>query len=133
MSRANLVLLSFGMFCTAFASAADSPEAKKLLLERRNVLKEIADIQSKAYASGEVQIHDVLLTNRELLEAELGLAEQKDQRVAICERLAKTLEEIEAISQRRHASGEVTTIDVLKSKAARLKAQAQLANERSQN
>jgi outer membrane protein TolC len=130
MSREILIVLSFGMFCTAFATAADSPEAKKLLMERRNVLKEVNDIQRRGYERGELQLPDLLLTNRDLLEAELELADDKSQRIAICERLVKTFEDIEAISQRRQASGEVTIMDTLNSKAARLKAQARLANER---
>jgi outer membrane protein TolC len=133
MSRALLIVSSLWMFCTAFAAAADSPEAKKLLIERRNVLKEVNDIQRKGYERGELQLPDLLLTNRDLLEAELELADDKSQRIAICERLVKTFEDIEAISQRRQASGEITIIDVLSTKAARLKAQAQLANERSRN
>jgi len=133
MSRALLIVSLLGMCCAAIAAAADSPEAKKLLMERRNVLKEIADIQRRGYARGELQLHDLLLTNRDLLEAELELADDKSQRIEICERLVKTLEDIEAISQRMQAAGEVTIIDVLSSKAARLKAQAQLANERSRN
>ena len=130
MSRTILIVLSFGMLCTTIARAADSPEAKKLLMERRNVLKEVNDVQRRGYERGELQLPDLLLTNRDLLEAELELTEDKSQRIAICERLVKTFEDIEAISQRRQASGEVTIIDTLNSKAARLKAQARLANER---
>jgi outer membrane protein TolC len=98
-------------------------------MERRNVLKQITDLQSKAYESGQVRIDSVLLAQSNLFEADLELAEQKSQRIEICERLVKMLENIEAVSQKLHAAGEATIVDVLSSKAARLKAQAQLTNE----
>jgi outer membrane protein TolC len=132
LGRTMLIVLPCGLLAAAFALAAppESAEAKKLLMERRNVLKQITDLQSKLYESGQVRIDSVLLAQRELFEADLELVEQKPQRIAICERLVKALENTEAVSQRLHGAGETTIVDVLSSKAARLKAQAQLANER---
>jgi outer membrane protein TolC len=132
LGRALLIVLPCGLVAAAFtlAAAPESAEAKKLLMERRNVLKEITDIQAKAYERGEVRLDSLLHTQRELFEADLELAEQKKQRIEICERIVKTLENIEAVSQRQHGAGEASIIDVLSSKAARLKAQAQLASER---
>jgi outer membrane protein TolC len=132
LGRTMLIVLPCGLLAAAFtlATPPDSAEVKKLLLERRNVLKEITDLQSKAYESGQVRVDSVLLAQRDLFEAELELAEQQSQRLEICERLVKTLEHFEAVSQKQHSSGVVSSIDVLSSKAARLKAQAQLANER---
>jgi outer membrane protein TolC len=131
LGRAMLIVLPCGLLATAFTLAAppESAEAKKLLMERRNVLKQITDLQSKAYESGQVRIDSVLLAQSNLFEADLELAEQKSQRIEICERLVKMLENIEAVSQKLHAAGEATIVDVLSSKAARLKAQAQLTNE----
>jgi outer membrane protein TolC len=127
-----LIVLSCGLLAVASALAAspESEEAKKLLLERRNVLKQIIDIQSRGYERGEIRLDSFLLAQRDFFETELELAEQKSQRIEICERLVKTMESIEAVSQRLHSAGEVSIIDALTSKAARLKAQAQLANER---
>ena len=134
MSLGRTMLMAWPciLLATTFAIAAppESAETKKLLLERRNVLKQVADLQGKAYENGQVRIEPLLLAQRDLFEAELELAEMKRQRIDICERLVKAMENIEAVTQKQNRAGERTIIDILSSKAARLKAQAQLANER---
>lgn len=133
MSRRAMLIVLRGLLAAILsiaAAAPDSPEAKRLLQERRDVLRQIADLQGKAYESGQARFDSLLLAQSDLFEAELELAEQRPQRIEICERLVKTMEGIEAVTQRLHSSGEVGTVDVLRSKAARLKAQAQLASER---
>src|SRR5262245_20401907 len=102
LGRAMLLVLPCCLLATAYTLAAppESAEAKKLLLERRTVLQQITDLQGKAYETGQVRIESVLLAQRDLFEADLELAEQKPQRIDICERLVKTLEHIEAVSQK---------------------------------
>jgi len=131
--RTLLTVLPCGLLGTAFllwATGQEPPEARQLLLERREVLKQIADLQFKLYEREKAQFTSVVLAQHELVEAELELAEQRAQRIAICERNVTTMQSLEAATQRLHGAAEVEMTDVLTGKAALLKAQARLITER---
>lgn len=109
-----------------------SDEARKFLEERKAVLEKLVEIHRQAAEVGAGSLDAVRLAQKELLEAELDLAEQPSERVEILERLVKTMQDREEyLEQLRNARGG-SPIDVLKARAARLKTQADLSRERRQ-
>jgi hypothetical protein len=109
---------------------ATSDDVTTILGERLDVLRQVEGLQVEAYRRGEAPFDSVLAVQKEVIEASLELTDQKEERVRLLERLLNTMTEFERMAQQRHQAGLAVFVDVLKAKAARLKAQAELIRER---
>lgn len=113
---------------------AKSPPAKDsvadLLQERLQVLTALARLQQAAYQSGAAPLNDVLAAEGEVLSAKLELAKTKAERLEILEQIVANARQIEDITQALFAAQSGGQADVLRAKAFRLRAQADLLRER---
>jgi hypothetical protein len=128
--------LPFSLLAVASAATPDAgmpPEARRLLLERRDVLKQLSELQLKSYQQGEASFAAALLAYRELLDADLELADQRFERIEIYKRLLKSMQDLEATTKELFKAQEASITDVLSSAAARLKVQADLINEQAKS
>jgi outer membrane protein TolC len=112
-------------------SAAKDDAARGILQERLAVLSEIATLQRKAYEAGEVQLPAVLSAESDVVSAKLELAPTAAERIAILETMVENARELEEVAERLAEAREATTVDHLKAKAFRLRAQAELVRARS--
>lgn len=103
-----------------------------LLKERRETLRQLSQEVEQRYRSGLATLDSVIRASNLLLEAELDLAKTKAERVALCEKLVANLRQLETILESKHKVGAQggETANVLDARAARLKAEIQLAHEK---
>lgn len=106
-------------------------EAEKKLQERLVVLQEIAQLEVAAYQGGEGKLVSVLAARKEFLQATLELTKEAAKRIQILVEHVKLAKELEEAVLSLFKLNEATKMDVLKAKAARLKAEADLAEEQS--
>jgi hypothetical protein len=111
------------------ADAADS--AEKLLRERLEVLEEIARLEEAAYGEGSRGFDRVATARMEVLSAKLELAKMRDERIAIREEFATIARQYEAAAEAGFKASIISRPEYLKAKAFRLRAEADLARERS--
>lgn len=106
-------------------------EAEKKLQERLVVLEEIARLELEAFKGGQATFASVLSARREFVQAKLELTKDPAKRIEVLDDHVRIAKEIEGAVQRlvegKHARG----VDLLKAKAARLKAEADLAEGQS--
>ena len=112
-------------------SASHNKEIKALLLERRAVLQEAVRAVERAYHAGQAQLASVTESRRELSQADVGLATTQQERLAVYRRLVEEATALEKATKTQFESGQATQIDLLKSTAARLEAQIDLARAES--
>jgi len=132
---AGIVACVFILLTSAFCALADetqdsaphSKEIKALMVERRAVLQEAVRASERAYHAGQAQLASVIESRRELCRADLELATTQHERLAVYKRLVEEATALEKATKTRYESGEATQIDLLKSTAARLEAQIELA------
>ncbi len=108
-------------------SASHNKEIKALQLERRAVLQEALRAVERAYHAGQAQLASVIESRRELSRADLDLATTQHERLAVYKRLVEEATALEKATKTQFESGQATQIDLLKSTAARLEAQIELA------
>lgn len=133
-SRMLLFVLPCGVLAAAFTLSAAPPEdskAEPLLQKRLEVLAQVAALQREAFQRGEANSDAVLLAQDELLEAELELTADRAARIVIYERFVEAAAGVEKLVGQQYDAGEATLVDVLKTKAAHLKAQADLLSEQA--
>jgi hypothetical protein len=123
------------------AIAADVPpstpadavkQLESLLQERRDTLRKIVEYVQAQEKTGAFDLPDAIRVSNELIEAELELATSKAQRIALQQKFVANLKRIEQFLQRSAEVGRGTdaTKKHLEAKAARLKAEIQLAREK---
>jgi outer membrane protein TolC len=106
-------------------------ELTKLQTQRVATLKQLAELQSAMYRSGECFVHEVLTAQHDLFEAQLEMAETPAQRIALLETQLKTAKRtLEAAEQLRRAAV-VSQCDPLRAKAAVLGVEIKLLQERA--
>jgi len=117
---------------TTTLSAADEPsDAEKKLQERLTVLEEIARHELAAYKGGQATFTDVLSARKEVLQAKLELTKDPAKRVEILDEQVKLAKELEETVKRLVEAKEMPKVKLLKVTAARLKAEADLAEAQS--
>lgn len=128
-----------GLVLTGAASLAGDPgnprraadEAEKKLQERLAVLEEIARLELVAFRMGQTSYLSVLVAQRELVQAKLEQTKDPIKRIEILSEQVRLANELEEAVQRLVEAGQAGRVDLLKAKAARLKAEADLAEEQS--
>lgn len=109
---------------------AIDPDVEKILRERLVVLQEAAKLQREAHRSGAAAFSATIDADRAVLDAELELATTKAERVRIREAMLKTATTLEMTVSELAKAAETTQADVLRARANRLRAEADLALER---
>ena len=104
---------------------------KHLLKKRLEILQEIAKLQRTSYLRGEASLDSAIRSQVDALQAELELATKPDKRVAIRKKLLKQATELEAAAKKQFEAKEGTKADMLRAKAFRLRAEADLLIEKS--
>ncbi len=116
------------------ATAGEIPQTvdnvEKLLHERLGMLVEIAKLQLQAYQQGESNFEAVLSAQTDVLSARLELAKTVEERIMIRKNLLETARQLEEVTTRLVQAREASQIDVLRAKALRLRAEADLLRER---
>ncbi len=114
------------------AAAACETNAEKLTAlrrERRDALQEAAKTAEKGYRAGVMDYESMKRTRIELLNAELDLAIDRPERVAVRERLVEQFRKFEKEVAEHVAVAQASSTDLLEAKAARLKAEIDLLLE----
>jgi outer membrane protein TolC len=110
---------------TAPPSGADAAPA-----ERRETLRQLVKAAEQHYRSGNTTLPSVIRASNLLLEAELEAAKTKAERIALYEKMVENLRELEKVAEAGYKAGVRPMDDVLEARAARLKAEIQLAREK---
>ena len=111
---------------------AGSKDVQALLRERRAVLQEAARIAEEVFQAGRIPLASVIESQRELARADLDLAATSQERIAIYRRLVEQSTALEKATESQYKAAQATQLDMLKSTAARLQAQIELARAQSQ-
>jgi hypothetical protein len=109
-----------------------SKQLEALLKERRDTLRQMVENLEVGQRSGTgITELSVLHARNELLDAELDLAKTREERVAVREKMVANLKVIEKAAEMQYRMGTTTPETLLRAKAARLKAEAQLLREKT--
>ena len=102
----------------------------KILVEQRvKTLEQLAALTREQYQAGMATIEDYLAAERELLEATIELANDRDARIVLLDKHVGNLKRTEAMAKERVANGVASQAEYLRAKAARLQAEIGLARE----
>ena len=104
------------------------PDVEKILRERLVVLQETAKLQREAHRIGRAALTAIVETDKTVLDAELELT--KAERVRVREEMLKIAESLETTVSQLAKANEATHVDMLRARANRLRAAADLALER---
>jgi outer membrane protein TolC len=106
-------------------------EAEKKLRERLEVLEEIARLELAAFKGGQATYGSVLSARQDVVQATLELTKDPAKRVEALAEHVKITKEIEEAAKRLVEAKQAPGVGLLRAKAARLKAEADLAEEQS--
>ena len=101
----------------------------KLLVERRDTLRQLHDEVAARYLAGGTTVDSVLRAQDALLDAELDLAKKQIERIRVHEKRVKNLRELENAVKQQHSAGICTIEKVLAIKADRIRAEVELLRE----
>jgi hypothetical protein len=104
----------------------DSAEVKKLLVQRRDHLREAVRAAEEEYKAGRVSLNSVFELRKLLFEADLDLARTPAERRAVYLELFKATVEIDELLTSGFEAGRVKASDYHTARAARLKAEIDL-------
>jgi len=108
------------------ARSADEAKIKQLLKERLTVLNEVVARMSALYKQGSVPLFELNKAQQAVCKAEFDLCESDAERIAVLEkRLALAQQDVEIV-KRLVSSAEMSTTDLLKADAKRLKIEISL-------
>jgi hypothetical protein len=133
MNRLTLIAAGLCLFLTTASFAQEpaiDPDVEKILRERLAVLEEAARLLQQAYAAGQTSLAGTLDANKELFEAQLELARTPAERVQVREQILKNAETLEQAVEKIVQAAEGPRMNLLRARAARLRAQADLVQER---
>ncbi len=140
MKRAHFFLLAVLTLATALIATAQTAKSEPgideasakldtLLRQRRETLGQLVKVTTEHYRTGRTTIDSVIRASRQLLNAELELAEDRNARLAIHAKRIALLKDFERIVQTQFKAGDATQEDILAARAARLEAEIQLLRE----
>jgi outer membrane protein TolC len=104
----------------------DSPEIKKLLKERRDVLRSEVVARTQEYEAGRGPLNILLQASRKLLKAELELATTPAERFDAHAGHFNAMRKIEKFTKEGYDAGRVKAADYYETRAARLEAEIEL-------
>lgn len=102
-----------------------------LLGKRRDTLRQLVDVVTEEYRHGTSTFESVAHATDQLMDAELELAKNPKDRVAILQRRVVLMTELFAMVDTKFQAGQSTHAQVLAAKAALLQSQIHLAREQS--
>ena len=111
----------------------EDAELRSKLIERRDALKELVQIQTQRVHVGQVSISMLNQAYIDLLEAELPLTKTHAERIVLYEKSLEARTEIEKVTQVRLEVATGSRDDHLRAKADRIKAEIDLHNARKMN
>lgn len=120
----------------AIASAQQSAQPaadatiRELLTERRDVLAQRVELLERLHEQGAIDYERLFSARDQLLEAELELATDKSERIALLGQRVEQMRTLEELLESRFGGGQVTETAALEATAARLQAQIELMRER---
>lgn len=97
--------------------------------ERLGLLRRLAEATDSLYAAGQATLEQVSRRKQALLAAELDLATEPADRVAIRERFLELLRERHAFIEQQFKTGDRTGLELIESQAAMLDAEIALLSE----
>ena len=127
----SLPIIGLGMAPLAAGSGADSDKLKSLLSERKALLGQAVDLAKQAYRAGQTDFNSVLDLEQELLQAELELAETREQRLELYRQRVENATALEKVAAKQFKTGRATQLEVLKAKSALLQSQIDLERAKS--
>ncbi|MEO9594006.1 MULTISPECIES: hypothetical protein [Rhodopirellula] len=101
----------------------------KLHEERREILRELLQVQSKEYKNGGSEIEPLIQTQQQLLAADLELAIGKDSRTKLINTQLEIATDLKNIAEAKFKAGKASVVDVLRSRAGRLRLAVAAASE----
>ncbi len=113
------------------ASSEASKQLESLLQERRDTCRKLVEYVESQRRTGQVDIPSWIRASNQLVEAELDMAKTKAERIALRQKLVANLKQAEEFAEARDKMGFGldTAKTSLETKAARLKAEIELARE----
>jgi hypothetical protein len=115
-------------------SSPDRPMAaaeRELLQQRRDTLRKLVEILEARFRQGETMQRPLIEAQNALIAAELELAVDQPQRIALLEKKLANLKQLMEMCSAMHQSGQVPYEQVLASQAESLRAEVELLRERS--
>ncbi len=107
--------------------ARQKPDVRRLAVERRDVARKLLEAYFSEFAAGKTTVTDfVVEASRNLLEAELALADTKAERIAALERHWMWAKKGELINQPKFEAGTIGPGNYYRIKSLRLEAEYRL-------
>jgi outer membrane protein TolC len=131
LGAAVALLLGAGRGLNAAEGEREASPAEKKLQERVEVLEQIVKLEAAAFQAARTTFLSVLTARRELLQAKLELTKDSKRRIELLQTQVELAGQLEESAQRVAGAAELRTVDVLRAKAHRLKAEAELAEEQA--
>ena len=117
-------------------AAEPAPDAEKILAlqkERRDLLREAVTSAEQAFRGGVLPYATVSRATANWLSAELDLAGNRAERIAIREKILAHTRDVEGITAETVKAALANHGDLLEAKAARLQAEIELLRERAKD
>lgn len=127
---AAVAVIAGTQHASAQREGVSSKTASELFTERIAVLEQIVRLGTEEYRSGHVEFSMVGRAHTELLEARLAVTEPVEERIIVLRDIIQVAGQLEEMAQQRFRAGDASQLDVLVSRANRLKFEAHLAQER---
>jgi hypothetical protein len=131
MTARGILLAALGLFALS-VEAGEQPDAKlrTLMKERLTTLREVETHLERAYREGQVPVDQFLHASAATLEAELELAESKDDRLSILQKGVELAKKSESFAAAAAKAGVAPPHELLKAKANRLAAEIAVEKEK---
>ncbi len=94
---------------------------ERLLSQRRDTLQELVDFVELQYREGHAQLDAVVRASESLIDAQLDLAVDKPERIALRERRVENMKRLEELAKASRDVARVNNAEVLTATATRLK------------
>ena len=128
--RASILALAIALVSCENSVPPHSPEVKALHQERIKTLRLLVEIIEAQFNDGEAATTNVLQAQRNLLTAQLEATTGIAERIALREEVLENLRQFEQIVNTQVDSGAAPMSNLLEIRAARIKAEIELAEEK---
>jgi len=115
---------------TAVDRGPNSEKLTALRKERRDTLRDAADVAMALYGKARIEQGPVLRITNTLLNAELDLAPDRAARIALREQTIKQFKAIEEVAAAQKEAARGTHMEILEAQANRLQAEIDLLLEK---
>lgn len=124
------VLVAFSLGATPQPADRNQAAILELMNERKQLLERMVEVVRWKFEQGECVIDEVIVAERELLDARLELAATQTQRIAILESQLELARNLETQVARSVDHGHLDPPSLLRAKADRLQAEIELLREK---